>query len=482
MTDARATTRTAPDHLPVQRQWITLPIVSMGLFLAVLSTTVVSVALPSIGRDLDATTTSLQWVVDAYVLVYASLQVIGGTLGDRRGRKGLFMIGGVVFATGSLACGVAPSIGLLIAGRVIQGLGPALLVPGSLTIIRATFTDDARRAAAIGLWSTSAGLGLAVGPPLGGLLVSMLGWRSVFLLNVPLAVGLAVAAGRYLPRLPPGRPGSRLDTVGAVLTTAALALITLAIIGGQHHAAASPLVLGASVAGLAALAGFVVWERHRTDPLIDLTLFSRPAFTAAAVAAFMVFFAFVGALIYLSAYFQQVQHHSAISAGLEVAPIGIALAVVAALTGRLVGVVGERWPMLAGLVLAGVATLGLLRFTPDTSAGGVWWNLALIGGAIGLCGTPTTTVAMSAVDTTRAGMASAVINTMRQTGQVFGVAVLGALVYAHLPHAGAGEPLSPAQGAAFVAGLHAAAWVAGLALLATAALAGGLFWLQGRRG
>lgn len=204
-----------------------------GLFLAVLSTTVVSVALPTIGADLQASATDLQWIVDAYVLVYASLLVAGGVLGDRQGRKGMFLLGVAIFGLGSLLCGVAPSVGVLLVGRVVQGLGPALLVPGSLTIVRATFADPKLRAVAIGLWSTASGLALAVGPVLGGVLVDGLGWRWVFLSNVPPVAVLLGLAVRFVPRLPRTPACERFDWLGAALTTAGVAGLAFGIIHGQ---------------------------------------------------------------------------------------------------------------------------------------------------------------------------------------------------------------------------------------------------------
>jgi len=456
--------------------WLTLAVVSVGLFLAVVSTTVVSVALPTIGRDLHASATDLEWIVDAYVVVYASLLVAGGVIGDRRGRKGLFMLGVAIFGLGSLITGLAPSVGVLLIGRVVQGLGPALLVPGSLTIIRAAFDEPRQRAAAIGLWSTSSGLALAVGPPLGGVIVGAIGWRWVFLCNVPLAAALVLAAARVVPRLARTPARGRFDWLGAFLTTAGVAVLAFAVIEGQAHSWTSPLVLVAGAAGVAALVGFVAWERRLAEPLIDVALFLRPTFTAATVAAFVVFFAFVGAIVYFSAYFQQVQGHSPIEAGLDVSAIGVAYAFAAALSGRLVGRVGERGPLLAGLIISGAATLGLLRLGPDTGIGAIWWNFALLGVGIGLCGTPMSTIAMSAVDVSRAGMASAVLNALRQVGQVFGIAVLGALVYAHLPGSSAGQRLDPSQRLLFIDGLHNALWVSGLALFAAAVLAALLFW------
>lgn len=444
--------------------------VSVGLFLAVVSTTVVSVALPTMGRDLHAGATDLEWIVDAYVIVFASLLVAGGAIGDRRGLKGAFVLGALLFGLGSLVTGAAPSIGVLLSGRVVQGLGSALLVPASLAIVRATFEDPRQRAAAIGLWSTSSGLALAVGPVMGGSIVEAFGWREVFLFNLVLVAVLVLAAARWVPRVERSVISGRFDWLGAALTTAAVALLTFAVIEGQHHGWGAAVVLVAFAAGACALLAFVMWERDRPQPLVDVSLFLRPAFTVANVAGLVVFFAFVGAIVYFSAYFQQVQGHSPIEAGLDVSAIGVGYALAAPLSGRLVGRVGARWPLVAGLLVSGAATLGLLRLRVDTGIGSIWWDFALLGAGVGMCLTPMAAIALSAVDASRGGMASAIVNAMRQVGQVFGVAVLGALVYAHLPPTGAGTRLGPAGGSLFVAGLHNALWLSGLALLTTAAL------------
>lgn len=465
-----ATTTRSTVQSGTARMWLTTAVVAAGLFLAVVSTTMVSVALPTIGRDLGASTTDLEWIVDSYVLVYASLLIAGGVVGDHRGHKGMFVLGVVAFGLGSLVTGVAPTVGVLLGGRILQGIGPALLVPGSLTIIRATFADGRQRAMAIGMWSTASGVAMAVGPALGGLVVDGLGWRWVFLLNVPLAAGLAALAGRVVPRLARTAARRRFDWLGAILSTAGIALLAFAVIAGQDRGWTAALVLASFAAGVAVLVAFVVAEKSREAPLVDISLFARPAFAASIVAALVVFFAFVGAIVYFSAYFQQVRGHSPVVTGVDVCAIGIAYALAATLSGRLVGRIGERLPLLVGLVVSGLATLCLIRLGPATGFDAIWWNFAILGAGIGLCGTPMSTLAMSAVDVPRAGMASAMLNAARQIGQVFGVAVLGALVYAHLPGVGAGVRLDAVARSQFVAGLHDALTVAGLALIGAAAV------------
>jgi DHA2 family methylenomycin A resistance protein-like MFS transporter len=451
---------------------LTVLVVTLAQFMAVMSTSAVSVALPTIGRDLHASGTSLEWIVDAYVIVFASLLVAGGVLSDRRGRKGMFMTGATLFGIGSLVGGVAPSVGWLLCGRVIQGLGPAIVTPTSLAIISATFDEPGARAGAIGVWSSGSGLALALGPAVGGLLVDAIGWRSVFLLNVPLALVVIALGVRFIPVIARSEEGARFDWTGAFLTTTGIGLLTFAIIEGPGRGWDSGLILGAFVVAFGALAAFVAWEERHESPLIDVSLFSRAPFTVANLAGLAVFFAFIGGIVYLSAYFQQVQGRSALGAGLAVLPVGIGFFVGAPLSGRLVGRFGPRFPMVFGLLLCAAGMLGLVRLQTDSSIGSVWWDLAAVGLGGGLSLTPMTATAMAAVRAQRAGMASAIHNSMRQVGQALGVAVLGSLVYAGVVGGAAGGGrLEGAQASAFVDGLHRAVLVSAGCLLAAAVLA-----------
>jgi len=454
---------------------LTVLVVTLAQFMAVMSVSSVSVALPTIGRDLHATSTSLEWIVDSYVIVYASLLVAGGVVSDRRGRKGMFMTGVTVFGVGSLVSGVAPTVGWLIGGRVIQGLGPAIVTPTSLAIISATFEDPRERATAIGVWSSGSGLALALGPAIGGLLVVVIGWRSVFLLNVPLAALIVALGTRLIPRIPRTSGVFGFDWTGALLITLGIGLLTFGLIEGPEQGWGSGVILGAFAVAVCALGAFVVWERRQRAPLIDVSLFARVPFTVANLAGLAVFFAFIGAIVYLSAYFQQVQDRSALGAGLAVLPVGLGFFVGAQLSGRLVGRLGPRSPMIVGLCMCGLAMIGLVRLGTDTPLSTIWWDLLAVGFGGGLSLTPMTATAMAAVRSERAGMASAVHNSMRQVGQALGVAVLGSLVYAGVAggEAGGGQ-LYGTQAVAFVDGLHRAVLVSGGSLLIAALLASAL--------
>jgi len=444
--------------------WPTLATVTAAQFLVVVSTSIVSVALPTMQNELDASETGSQWIINTYVLVFASLLVTGGVIADRYGRRATFLAGLGFFAVGSAVCGLAPSFEWLLAGRLLQGLGPALIQPAGLGILRVRFDDARERSLAIGLYSASSGVALALGPTAGGLLVDGFGWRSIFLVNLPIVAVIVSTGTRVLAHVArPGIPTTRFDWRGVFLASTAMTALCAGLIEGQDLGWTSPVIVAAFVAGAAAIAGLVACERRAEAPMLDVALFRVRAYVATNLVGLVVFFAFIGATVYLSIFFQEVQGHSATRAGLSILPIGCGVAVAAPLAARLVNAFGSRLPIVTGLFLGGCSLLALLRLGAATGFPAIWWNLGVLGFGVGLAVTPLNNVVVSMAESDRAGVASGVLNTMRQFGQLLGVAVFGAIVFS--------VPASGDPSEAFVQGLHLALWAAGGALLATAAMA-----------
>lgn len=429
-----------------RRPGLVLLVAASAQALGVGSASIVGVALPGIADDLGASTTAQQWIVDAYVLVFAALLVTGGVLGDRRGRRGAFLLGLGLFGLGSLVCALAPSTELLVAGRVLQGLGSPILLPASLGLVTLAYPEPAARARAIGLWSVGSGAGLTLGPVLGGALTGTVGWEWVFGFNVPVCLVLALVAARIVPPTPPDAARGPFDAGGALGSVVVVGALVFAIIEGRSRGWASPEILGGFGVAAAALVLFVRWERRHAGPLVDPALFARPAFAAACVTAAAANFALIGVTIFFAAFFQDVQGRSALESGLCVLPLGLGVMAAAPVAGRLAGRIGPRAPLLTGLGLATLALLVLLRVEAGTPALEIWPALLVAGLGAGMSLPTTTVVVVAAVAPAQAGMAVAVNNAMRQTGQALGVAVLGTLVYAH--------------GGGFVPGLHHALWVA----------------------
>lgn len=427
-------------------------------------------ALPSLGRDLHASGTDLQWVVDTYILVVASLLVAGGVIGDRRGRRLTFLVGLTLFAAGSLGCALAPSVPWLLAARVVQALGPVLVLPASLAIVSAIFPDPAARAKAIGFWGAGSGLGVAGGPTVGGVVVDTLGWRGVFALNVPLALALVVLGLRSVPHLRPSEAPTRFDFGGALTLTTGVAAVAYAIIEGRVTGWGSAQVGLASLVAVTALTAFVLVERRHRAPLVDLALLGRRPFLAANLGAAALSFAMFGMTIFVSAFFQQIQDRSPTEAGFCLLPFGLGIVVIAPVSGRITAAVGARGPMVGGLVVASVAMLTLLSIGPDTSVASFGWRLGLLGVSIGLALPSMTVTAVTSVNVARAGMAAAIHNAGRQLGQTLGVAVVGAIVLAGTGAAAdGGELLAGAEAVAWVDGLHRAIIVCAVLLAVAAA-------------
>ena len=448
---------------------VILATVTSAQVLSVASATVVAVALPALAADLGAAGTDQQWVIDAFVLVFAALLVAGGVLGDRYGRRNALLVGLALFAGGSLWSALAPSVEWLIAGRVVQGLGPPLVLPASLAIVSTAYADPAARARAVGVWGAGSGLGATLGPLLGGLVVDTLDWRWVFGVNVPLCGLLALLAWRFVPHDRPARTGHPFDGSAALLITFALGALVFGLIEGRELGWASPAVLGAFAASALLGVGFARREARHPAPLVDLALLRRRPFLAANLGGAVLFSALLGLAVYLSVYFQQVQDRSALEAGLCLLPQGGMTALCAPLAGRITARTGARAPILAGMAMSCLAVLALLRLEADTSFAEMWWALALFGAGAGIALPPMTITALAAAPAERVGMASAIHNASRQLGQTFGVAVLGTIILARAGDEADHGRLSGAVAGDWIAGLHVALVVAAVSLVLAAA-------------
>ena len=405
----------------------TLLVTCIGFFMVLLDASIVTVALPTIQRDLQARLSDLQWVVDAYTLPFAVLLLTAGTLGDRFGRKRVFLIGLVVFTAGSAICGIAPSLGWLIAGRVVQGAGGAALSPGSLSVLSAAFPKPRERTQAIGIWSGVSGVALAAGPLLGGLLIQVSGWQAIFFVNLPIGV-LALALGLRVLADSRNPAANRLDVPGQVLAIGGLAALTYALIEGQADGWDSPLILGLFIAAALLLVAFLITEARTAEPLLPLGLFKGAVFSTANFAALIVGFALLGTVFFVAQYFQEVQGYTALQSGERTLPNTVGIFIMAPLAGRITARFGPRLPVALGAALVGVALLLLTRLTPTMGYGEIWWNLGMAGIGFGLMLSPITAAVLAAVPPTRTGLASSMVNTSRQIGSVLGIAVLGAVV------------------------------------------------------
>ncbi|NNN37779.1 MFS transporter [Streptomyces sp. S3(2020)] len=404
-----------------QGKWILLTTV-LGSSMAMLDSTVVNVALPRIGEDLDADLAALQWTVNAYMLTLAGLILLGGSLGDRYGRRKIFVVGVVWFAAASLLCGLAPNAPVLIAARALQGVGGALLTPGSLALIQASFHPD-DRGRAVGLWSGFGGIGAAVGPFLGGWLVDGPGWRWVFLLNVPVALLCAPIAVRHVPESGDGRAEhGRFDVLGAVLGALALAFVTYALIEARSGSLA---VVATAVAGIAAAVVFVVVEKRRPDPMMPLDIFASKQFTAVNLVTLCVYAAFGGFFFLAALQLQVVSGYSALGAGTALLPTTVLMLLFSARSGALADRIGPRIPLTAGPLLCAAGMLLMLRVGEDASyLTDVLPALLVLGLGMVTLVAPLTATVLASVDVARAGLASGVNNAAARAAGLIAVAAL----------------------------------------------------------
>ncbi|PZS19986.1 MAG: MFS transporter [Pseudonocardiales bacterium] len=402
------------------------------LFLTFLDTTIVSVTLGSIQSELSVGVISLQWVVNGYALVFASLMLIAGSLSDRLGRKWVMLVGIVIFCGGSVLCALAPNVGTLIAGRAVMGVGAAASEPGTLSVIRHLYPDRALRARALGAWAAVSGLALALGPVIGGVLVGVGDWRTVFWFNLALGAGLLVATAVFVPNSADPQPG-RLDIAGFVLGTAALGATIFAGISGERSGYSAPGVVALFVFGGLALVGFVLVERRARNPMLDLRYLAAPIVSSALFVAFAVYFGVFSIFFFTALYLDVAVGYSGWRLAGAFSPMAAAIVLGSLLTGFWVGRVGSRVPMIVGCVV-GAAGIVLTRhyLTAQPSFTPLAIVLAVAGLGFGIAVVPLTSAVLGHVPAAHSGMAASATNTSRQIGAVVGVVALGALVNSHL--------------------------------------------------
>ena len=442
---------------------VSLAMTCLGQFMVLLDSTIVGAALPDMQRRLHTQLTGLQWIVDAYVLLVAMLLISGGVFADRFGRKRVYLAGVAVFTVASVLCAVAPSIGWLIAGRVLQGVGAAALSPASLALLAAAYPVPQERVKAIGLWAGFSGIGLAAGPLAGGILVDAFSWPAIFLVNVPIGVVLLSAGLRTLSESRnPGAPA--IDISGTVLSVLGVGALTYGLVEGGSRGWTSPVILGSFAAAVVILTVFVAVEGRRSTPMLPLRLFRQRLFTVSNTAMVVVGFALMGSVFFFSQFFVNVQGSSILRAGLQTLPASLGMVIVSPYAGRLAARFGFRIVVSSGLALAGLGLLALGLVHADTAYWNVWWRLAIVGIGFALTMSPLTGAAIQAVGPQEGGLASGISSTTRQIGAVLGVAVLGAIVRTR-----------ESGGASFEAGLNSAFVVAGAVTLIGAVFTG--LWL-----
>ena len=441
-------------------RWVLVAVV-MASAMVFLDGTVVNVALPAIDEDLDAGVSGLQWIIDGYLLTLGAFLLLGGSLGDRLGRRRVFSAGLVAFAAASALCTIAPSSGALIVFRAVQGIGGALLVPGSLALISTAFHPD-DRGPAVGVWTGFAGVGPALGPFVGGWLVDSVSWRLVFVINVPLAALALWLTARHVPEGRPSGEEEPLDVGGAVLVALALGGVVFALIEGPSQGWTEPLVVGAAAVGVLAIVGFIRLELVHDQPMIPLALFANRQFSGVNLTTVFIYGALGGVLFLVVIELQSALGYSAMESGAAFLPLTVIMLMLAPRSGRLYERIGPRVPMTVGPLLAGIGLLLMTRIEPGSG-----YFAAVLPGAIVFSLGMTLTVpsltaaALGAVDDEHAGLASGVNNTVARVGQLLAVALL--------PFAAGIASAHGLSGADLTDGVHKAMWIgAGLMLAASA--------------
>jgi len=413
-----------------ERRWWTLGVLILSLLVIGVDNTILNVALPKIVEDLDASGSQLQWIIDSYTIVFASLLLTVGAIGDKFGRKRMLHLGVILFALFSAVAAFVGSADGLILARALMGIGGACIFPTTLSILTNVFTDPRERAKAIGIWAGVAGLGIAIGPLGGGLLLEHFWWGSVFLVNVPLCLAALVLGWFLIPDSKNPEEG-KLDPMGSVLSIVALFGLLFALIEGPDKGWTSTPVLTAFAIGLGFIAAFAWWELHSAHPMLDIRFFKNPRFSAASATITLTYFALFGSTFLLTQYFQFVQGYSPLKAGLMTAPVAVGLMIGGPLAPRLVHRFGTKLVVAAGL---SIVALCLLAYASDTLIGSVAIGMAIrlcFGFGMGLTTAPATESIMGSLPPGRAGVGSAVNDTTRQAGGALGVALLGSIFAAN---------------------------------------------------
>jgi MFS transporter, DHA2 family, methylenomycin A resistance protein len=406
---------------------LTLAATSLGFVVVQLDVTIVNVALPHIGSSLGGGVAGLQWVVSAYTLVFAAAILTAGALGDRFGAKRCFIIGFFVFTLASLGCGFAPNLAMLISARAVQGLGAAVLVPCSLALLNHAFHDEHERIRAIGIWAAGASAALAAGPVVGGALIAWVGWRGIFFVNLPLGIFGIWMTWRYAEESTQTRSGA-LDLAGQFIGIFALADLAAAMIEGGAVGWTHPLVLVAFLLFVLAAGTFVFVEIKVQSPMLPVSLFKNPTFSAATVIGLLMNTAFYGLIFMLSLYFQQVKHYTPLATGMAFLPMTVVVLLANLSAGPIAARLGLRMPILIGQTLLAIGCLSLIRISQTTSYRGLGLQMLAMGAGVGLTVPPMTSALLGTVDTNLSGVASGVLNASRQAGSVIGVALLGSLI------------------------------------------------------
>ncbi|HEY0933955.1 MAG TPA: MFS transporter, partial [Trebonia sp.] len=410
-----------------RRPWLILSICCLSLLIVGTDATIVNVALPSIRQDLHASLSGLQWAVDAYTLVIGSFLMVSGSTGDRFGRRRVFQAGLALFTLGSLLCSLAPNVTALIIFRCLQALGGSMLNPVALSIITNIFTERRARARAMGVWGAVFGISLAIGPVVGGLLVTSLSWRAIFWINIPIGVAAIILTQLFVPESR-AATARRFDPWGQLLIIVFLSTLTFGVIEGPSHGWGSPLIVGMFAAAAAAAVSLVLVESRREQPLLQVRFFRSVPFSGASVIAVLSFGVLAGFLFLNTLYLQDGRGYSALRAGLMTLPMAVMICVFAPVSGRLVGSRGPRLPLVtAGLVLAVAAGL-LFRLSGSTSTLYLLGDYLLFGIGFGLVNAPISNTAVSGMPNSQAGVAASVASASRQTGNALGVAIVGSLI------------------------------------------------------